>query len=454
MRGSLRILWLFILAAGVVMPGPVRAGAEIFSITPETGPAGTEVQIKGRGLKRTRHVLFAVGGTARTARFQVVSDDELKVVVPEYYRPGAAATVAVIGPTGLAIAVPATVQTIRRGDYGRNGKEPGAGFYHVLTGGRVRSAESVALIEPGGVVDRSRAPAMQLVKRGGVLMEFSNPNGIVFAERGAILGSKLFDPRDTPARRFIPVQKITSSPGVGPFVYQGVPRPDAARIVARPPHIEAVVPAAAAAGDIVSLRGRGFTRTTEVRFIHNDGKSRTAGFRIVSDQQLKVEVPDKDALSGAQLVMVVTTEGLTVTLPRRGMLRPWQILAQPTRRIPRDAILWLGEGDVLATADENRVVFITAGGQLGAGRPGATFFVQRDGALAADRNGAPLWNGGTAGSLGKALAQRGEGGVFYEPGAILPEEFRKAPLGHATPAIVPSFFDREFVILPGPLFRP
>ena len=48
----------------------------------------------------------------------------------------------------------------------------------------------------------------------------------------------------------------------------------------------------------------------------------------------------------------------------------------------------------------------------------------------------------------------GEGHVFYEPGAKLPEELKQAPLGHETPAIVPSFFDRPFVILPGPLFRP
>ena len=52
----------------------------------------------------------------------------------------------------------------------------------------MQSAESVALIERGGVVNRSRTPAMQLVKSGGVLMEFSNPNGIVFHEHGAVLG--------------------------------------------------------------------------------------------------------------------------------------------------------------------------------------------------------------------------------------------------------------------------
>ena len=48
----------------------------------------------------------------------------------------------------------------------------------------------------------------------------------------------------------------------------------------------------------------------------------------------------------------------------------------------------------------------------------------------------------------------GAGEVFYEPGAILPDELKHAPVGRETPVIVPSFFDRQFEILRGPLFRP
>jgi hypothetical protein len=457
MRASRRIVWLLVLAAGWNIPKPARGGAEIFAIAPETGPAGTEVRIKGRELKGTKHVLFAVGGTAKTARFRVLSDEELEVVTPEYYRPGAAATVAVLGPTGLAVAMPAAVQTIRGDTRGKNGTEPGAGFYHVLGGGRVESAESVALIESGGVVNRSRTPAMQLVKRGGVLMEFSNPNGIVFHESGAVLGPAMFSPGHTQAQRAFHVQRITASPGVGPFLYQGAPRPDAAGIPAVPPGIEAVVPPAAGAGDVINLKGRGFARTTEVRFVNKDGQSRSAGFRVVSDRQLKVEVPDKDVITGTQLVMVVTTEGLAVTLPRGGILRPGQIFpALPGRQFPQDAILWLGRGDVLADSGGSHLVFIATGGQVGTPRPGATFFVQRDGALAADRR-SPAVSSGMLGVLGKGTRSRARTGgvhVFYEPGAILPEDLKQAPLGHETPAIVPSFFDRPFMILPGPLFRP
>jgi len=457
MRVSRQILWLIVLAAGLNVPKPARGGAEIFAITPETGPAGTEVQIRGRELKGTKHVLFAVGGTAKTARFRVVSDEELQVVTPEYYRPGAAATVAVLGPTGLAVAMPAAVQTIRRDTPGTNGNEPGAGFYHVFRGGRVRSAESVALIEVGGVVNTSRTPAMQLVKRGGVLMEFSNPNGIVFHEHGAVLGPAMFSPRHPPAQRIFHVQTITASPGVGPFIYQGTPRPDAAGIPALPPAIEAVVPPAAGAGDVINLKGRGFARTTEVLFVNQNAQSRSAGFRVVSDRQLKVEVPDKDVITGTHLVVVVTTEGLTVTLPRGGILRPGQVFrGLPGSRFPQDAILWLGQGDVLADSGGNHLVFIAPGGQVGTSRLGATFFVQRDGALATDRRHPVMAFGmpGVPAQATQILALLGGVQVFYEPGAILPDQLKQAPIGHETRAIVPSFFERPFVILPGPLFRP
>jgi hypothetical protein len=457
MRLFRQIFWLFFLAAGLIIPRPAHGGAEIFAVTPETGPAGTEVQIKGRGLKGTKHVLFAVGGTAKTARFRVVSDDELQVVTPEYYRPGAAATVAVLGPTGLAVAMPAAVQTIRRVTQGTNGDEPGAGFYHVFKGGRVQSAESVALIEHGGAVNHSRTPAMQLVKRGGVLMEFSNPNGIIFSEHGAVFGPAIFNLRHALAQRIFHVQSITASPGVGPFIYQGTPRPDPAGVPVVPPRIEEVVPPAAGAGDVIDLKGRGFARTTETLFVNQNGESRSAGFRIVSDRQLKVEVPDKDAITGTQLVVVVTTEGLTVTLPRGGIVRPGQAFpALPGPRFPQDAILWLGQGDALADSGGNHLVFIAPGGQVGTSRLGATFFVQRGGALAADRRGPAVAFGmpGIPDAVTLSLARLGGVHVFYEPGAMLPEGLKQAPIGHETRAIVPSFFDQPFVILPGPLFRP
>jgi hypothetical protein len=439
---------------------PARAGPEIFAITPETGPAGTPVQIKGRDLKATKHVLFAVGSTAKTARFQVVSDEELQVIVPRYYRAGAAATVAVLTRSGMAVAMPASVQTIRGAAHGHSGNEPGAGFYHVLSRGRVLSAESVALIEHGGVVERSRTPAMHLVKKGGALLEFSNPNGIVFHEHDAVLGPALFNPRQTAPQRFFHVQNITASPGVGPFLYQSAPRPDPAAAPAVPPTISSVVPPAAGAGDVITLKGKGFARTTEVFFLNSQAQARSAGFRIVSDRQLEVEVPDKDAITGPQVVVVITTEGLTLTLPRNGTIRPGVARPNPGGThwpLPQGAILWFGPGDDVPPGAGNHLFFIARGGQVGATQLGATYFVQRGGALTRDREDlvGALRLRGLPKHVTRSLARLGNGGrVYFEPGAILPEELRETPVGHETPAIVPSFFDQPFVILAGPLYRP
>lgn len=129
-----------------------------------------------------------------------------------------------------------------------------------------------------------------------------------------------------------------------------------------PPVIEAVVPRAAGAGDVIDLKGHGFARTTEVLFVNQNAQLCLAGFRVVSDRQLKVEVPDKDVITGSQLVVVVTTEGLTLTLPRLGILRPGRIWpGLPAPRFPPDAILWIGQGDVLADSGTNHLVFIAGG---------------------------------------------------------------------------------------------
>src|SRR5262249_36383693 len=169
---------------------------------------------------------------------------------------------------------------------------------------------------------RSRSPAMHLVRRGGALMDFTNPNGIVFYEQGAILGSMLADARQPRAERFYRVPRIAASPGVGPFLYQGAPRPDLEATPAVPPWIRSVVPPAGSAGEVITLQGKGFARTTEVLLIDAQGQARSAGFRIVADQQLKFEVPDLEAITGPQLLAAVSTEGLTVTIPRARTIRP------------------------------------------------------------------------------------------------------------------------------------
>jgi hypothetical protein len=276
-------------------------------------------------------------------------------------------------------------------------------------------------------------------------MDFANVNGIVFYEQGAILGSMLTIPRHPQAERFYRVPRIEASPGVGPFLYQAVPRPDPGETPAVPPWIRSVVPPAGAAGEIITLKGKGFARTTEVRFVRGAGDPHPAGFRIVSDQQLKVEVPDRDLNTGPHLLAVISTEGITITIPRDRTIRPGPMRVFPIHggaAGPRDAILWVGPGDQ-APAPGPGLVIIARGGRVDQFGPGATYFIQRGGRLGDDEP--RLGIRGPRG--GRAQA------VYYEPGAIVPERLKQAPGSHEVPAIVPSLFNEPFTILPGPLFR-
>jgi hypothetical protein len=445
--------WLLVLASWVVSSPLAWASPEIFALSPESGPAGCSIAIKGKGLKTSRHVLFAVGRTVKRASFRIISDAELQVIAPEYYRPGAAATVAVLAPSGLTVAMPAAVQVVRTRTGGLGSREPGASFYHVLGGGWVDEADSVALIENGGAVARSSTPAMHLVKRGGALMDFSNPNGLVFYEPGALFGNALMSLGDPPPNAYagaagamlafhghplpdayIAVPRIMASPGVGPFVSER-PAPAPAAAPAGPPWIGSVVPAAAGAGEVITLSGRGLAGTTEVLFMDPLGLQRAAGFRIVSDQVLRVEIPDLDLMTGEQILVVSTTEGLTVTVPRqwtnRPAMAPQSRQGWPGVRAASFGFDWVAPGDVVQARFGSRLTFVEPGGMV-SGTFG-TFFIKQGGTM--------VFTGGHPPH------------VYFEPGAIIPDWLKRAPVGHEARAIVPSFFDEPLVILAGPRFR-
>jgi hypothetical protein len=430
--------WLVAVAAAAAAwlapAAPAWADAEIFALKPESGPAGCLISVKGKGLKTTRHVLFAVGRTLKEARFDITSDQEVQVVAPDYYRPGAAATVAILTPTDLAVAIPAAVQVVQMRTPGRTVPEPGASFFHVLPGGWVDAAESVALIERGGVVARSSAPGMQLVKRGGALMDFSNPSGIIFFEPWAVFGVARFLSRHPQFEAYIKVPRITASPGVGPFVYQAAPAPDLKAVPAVPPWIGSVVPPAAGAGDVINLRGRGLAHTTEVLFMDDQGKPRAAGFRIISDQQLKVGVPDLEPITGPQLLVVITTEGLTVTIPRNSTIPSGMVPRYPrgAPAVQPTVVSWAAPGSV-SQPSGSHLTFAAPGAVIAGAVGGGTFFIQRGAALAMNA-GNPQH-------------------VYFEPGAMLPQSAAQAPVGQEARAIVPSFFNQPFFVLPGPLFR-
>ena len=421
-----RVQWALFLAIWLVIPASALAGPEIFSIEPDSGPAGTPIQLKGKGLGTTGRVVFAVGRTISRARFKVVSDQEIDLLAPECYRPGAAATIAVFTEQGAAVAMPATVQTVRSPVQGTNVAEIGESFFHVLEGGVLSTAGGVAVIEQGGVVVQSTDPPMQFVKSGGTLLEFHNATGVVFYESAAKLGPGVVKPNRPAPVTLVRVPEITACPGIGPFRFVAAAAPDLASAPAVPPVIRGLSSRAAPAGAVVTLTGSGFARAIEVSFLGPTGAPHAAGFRVVSDHELRVEVPDGGARTASQLLAVLTNQGLAVTVPRNRTIRP-TALALFRRSAPQvhAALLWIGSGEMVGSV-ANQSIFISPGGLVTQTEANRVYFIQHDGRL---------------GDSGQNPSS-----IFFEPGAILPDRLKRAPVGQPVPVIVPSPVDEPFII--------
>jgi hypothetical protein len=417
-----------ILSLALFLPRFAFAAPEIYSLDPETGPAGTPITLKGKGLATTHHVVFAVGRTVKRATFRVVSDRELQITAPEYYRPQAAATVAVFTRQGAVVAMPASGQKVWGPVAGRSAREQGATLYHVMPGGFVPDAESVAVIEAGGIVQTSTSAGMHFVKRGGVLRSYTNPNGVVFHEPGIRVS---FENLRLPIQpTYITVPHVVVSQGVGPFIYQGPPRPANAGGLVRLPRIDAFAPRAAAAGDIVTLHGRGFSATRSVWFKEPGLAPTSTGFRIISDSELRVEVPDETVQSGPELIVVLTTEGVTVTVPRDRLLRAAALPRPPTNRF--QPVMWVAPGDFTDVSGGD-AVFVDNGGVVLRSSARPVFFVKRGGELP-DR-------------------AAGNAEVFYEPRALVSANLKNARNSHEVPHIIPSYVHAPFAVLPGPMLR-
>jgi hypothetical protein len=268
------------------------------------------------------------------------------------------------------------------------------------------------LIEAGGVVDKSQDVAMNLVRRGGALEEYENGLGVVFYERGAYLGPKVLNPPAPESRaRLVAVREIRPSPGIAPFLFRAPdPLPGQA---SRVPQVRGIAPAAATYGDILTLTGAGFTGTTDVYFYSgsHQGVAR-AGFQVVSDHTLKVQVPDeggvprpRSSLVGPvpygpyaarsasymrpQLLIVVNPLGATVTVPASFTGHPIRedsnlsFYAGPGAWAPRDHKIYYvtaGAVDIAAAT----LVFLKDGSRL-ANPVAADIFGEPDAALP-DRN--------------------------------------------------------------------
>jgi hypothetical protein len=279
---------------------------EIFAIDPPEGSAGTVIKVTGSGFDRTRHVLFSARRTGQQAKFKVVSDTELEVTAPPYFRAGTTATLVVVTPNGATVGMPASVLEV---DHNLRSRGNEATFYHVLAGGTVDAPEGIVLVENGGVASAPASVAIAFVKNGGTLLAADRFPGLIIAEPRANLQTSPHPIGST--TRLLKVPQISTSLGIEPFVYYRPESPDTPATSA--PHVRSVAPARVPGGGILTLHGAGFLGTSEVMFVGSEhDKGVNADFQVVSDTQLDLEIPEN--LSGNVRLIVVNPKGATLVV--------------------------------------------------------------------------------------------------------------------------------------------
>ena len=403
--GILIAISLNSVAGGLIAAPPPKPAPEIFSLVPSEGPAGQAIELKGSGLKPTRHVYFCFGRTVREAKFKAVSDDELQVTAPPFFRSGVAATVVVVTPNGATVGMPASALKV---DSILPRTENAATFYQVMKDGVVTSSQGIVLVEDGGIADAPYSAGVCFVKGGGTLLKMEQLSGIVFHESKVQFRTSRDGRQLNPAIRMIQVPHVTGSPGVDPFIYRRPDGPDASAQTS--PKVKSVHPDRAPMGTILTFKGSGFLETNDVSVITDRGASRDkpAGFRIDSDNLLEVDLPE--TTFGHPILVVTNPKGATVVLSRdhlTGNTRNGRQIETVVQVVDATSVVERGGG--------SRNYFIEKGGLVTETGGSCVFFVKKGGRMSLRGGG-----GGqtvfyeTDADIGRDPQQRGGGHSIHE----------------------------------------
>lgn len=173
------------------------------SFAPHAGSAGTTVTLKGRGFASAERVLFLEGTTDLSATFNVVSDSELQVTVPELKSDAVAVPIAVIGPAGMAITFPRNAPTLTLR------KQNAIDEKFVVIGiGPYDGEETsrIVLVQRGGMVMKGGSGNVFLLQNSAVMPRPDNNGNLVIHARRAIVPF-----RKTGTSRYVPVEEIYPS---------------------------------------------------------------------------------------------------------------------------------------------------------------------------------------------------------------------------------------------------
>lgn len=363
------------------------ATAAILDFIPKTGPAGTSITFIGSGFATTQRVRFFVARAMKDAKFTIVDDQTLTVVAPEYLRAGAEAVIVVETRAGIIAAVPSDGRVVDDSNPREMDLPKDLNFTVVRDGGLSRSLIGAVTVERGGILLGHNSPVDKAVRYGPYFLRRGSRASVdipqmVYHEPDV----DLTKPRGASLRESVP--KITISP-VGLFRYTAAP--SLATNIAAPdkpksPHITSLGPLEVLPSDIVVLQGSGFTGTQRV-FVY--GRQLTgghrhhyeAGFQVVSDRELRVEVPDEFQYGtwttpdrNLHTVIVITETGATFSVGRSefkkidtlegsapsGMLR-W--IVAPGLAIASDWCL-VEDGGIATHVSSSEVLFVKRGADL------------------------------------------------------------------------------------------
>lgn len=355
----------------------------ISSIVPNEGAAGAMLRLHGKGFTGTKKVTFIVQSLAeKDAVFKVISDEELSVIAPEYLEAGLEAAVLVHSDAGVTVSTPNADTVIVT--------EPGQqkdGYARAIRkGGISESGGMISLVEDSGIL---ASPAViTLIKKGGRLAA-SPARSTVYYEPGG-----LFEGDVKKHENQLEVPRVTLSPVKSLYTFT-MPK-HAEGESKSPPRIASVTPDHGKPGDIIVLRGAGFLGTESVAFFPGQGDQGKAGFEVVSDEVLRLQVAaSRKWYRSGDIIVVQTPKGLTLAI------------GKDTPKI---------EGDADA---RHRVKWITKGGVFRGGGGGAMYLVDEGGILMRSGGGGCTYFVKEGGSL---LGTGGGGAtIFHEPKAVFGE---------------------------------
>jgi len=188
------------------------------------------------------------------------------------------------------------------------------------------------------------------------------------------------------------VPVITASVGVEPFVYHRAEVPPTR--AESPPEVKALSPGRAPRGGVVTLRGKGFSETSEVLFVvaEHAGNALSAEFRIVSDSELEVEIPELQTTDVR--LLVINPKGATLVVAqndlstfrrsshRTGSRAQTGRSSQP-KHLKRTAepVTLVGSGATVNDPGTRGVYFVEKGGRVMHTGGSSVYFVKNGGTV-------------------------------------------------------------------------